>query len=713
MMSDLPDYVSYNLYDEFMGKFNYVQDLIKDEKFLKILNNIDSNAEDKGLSQIKLALSYLAEFYQIDQNIIRHRKKELLEQNILRTSKQLLYEMQGSDVGIHEFNVYESIMSYLEYLILTNKNSIKIVDYCKYLLTAVFSGPNALLNVLKHRNSNDLEEINKIDELKQITKLWVSDITKKSYLEGHTRDNLLLNYLNESQSKKIIIFTGFAETAEHIENLILKKFGVETVASFHLNKSRELSQEAANKFQNEENCRFIICDESGGEGRNFQIADEIIHYDLPLSPFQLEQRIGRLDRIGRKSGKDVLSVVLNSNNTIELDIFKLFNEGLNIFNESLCGMEIVFEDIQNIINNALIEDVKFGLSNALGDIKSMFSKMKEEVEKERYFDLAKQFDSNKMEIYNNLINYFTKDDGEVMIDTMLSWAKIAGFHGIRKDKNYDENLVFTIDTDTRKSFDIASAQNVLYFPPKMNDIIQRSKFKDLIYGTFSRDVALSHEYLAFFAPGNTMYDGIVDNAMRCYKGRCTAVKSLSSKYERKLFRLIYNVKFNAELLVKNNISLNLIDLIKQYILSSQVKMYYDIESHELIYDSELIDEVENAFNEHKFMNLGSRKSELYAKFLIKNQFVDWKVSVEDSYRKSKVKARELASAYIKKEYAINQLDNKFNSIFARKIYYNEENDYLEYTAEALKVLKQMLEEPVVELDSVAYIKFDIHLENQE
>ena len=56
----------------------------------------------------------------------------------------------------------------------------------------------------------------------------------------------------------------------------------------------------------------MICDESGGEGRNFQVADFIVSMDLPWSPALLEQRIGRLDRIGREPGKDVVSIVVHS-----------------------------------------------------------------------------------------------------------------------------------------------------------------------------------------------------------------------------------------------------------------------------------------------------------------------------------------------------------------------------------------------------------------
>ena len=58
------------------------------------------------------------------------------------------------------------------------------------------------------------------------------------------------------------------------------------------------------------------------------MADGILHLDLPWSPVDVEQRIGRLDRIGRNINKDVLSTVIMSEDTIEEDLFNLWNKGL-------------------------------------------------------------------------------------------------------------------------------------------------------------------------------------------------------------------------------------------------------------------------------------------------------------------------------------------------------------------------------------------------
>ena len=99
------------------------------------------------------------------------------------------------------------------------------------------------------------------------------------------------------------------------------------------------------RFQNEPGYRIMLSDESGGEGRNFQKADELICIDLPWSANTLEQRIGRLDRIGRDKTKDVVSVIVYANDSVEKDLADIWNKGLNIFNKSQSGLEIIMNDI--------------------------------------------------------------------------------------------------------------------------------------------------------------------------------------------------------------------------------------------------------------------------------------------------------------------------------------------------------------------------------
>src|SRR6185437_9592212 len=59
-----------------------------------------------------------------------------------------------------------------------------------------------------------------------------------------------------------------------------------------------------NRFKYRSECRVMIADNSAAEGRNFQMVDELIFLDLPLSPNALEQRIGRVDRFNLRAQKD-------------------------------------------------------------------------------------------------------------------------------------------------------------------------------------------------------------------------------------------------------------------------------------------------------------------------------------------------------------------------------------------------------------------------
>lgn len=111
------------------------------------------------------------------------------------------------------------------------------------------------------------------------------------------------------------------------------------------------------RFQSDDDCKILICDKTGGEGRNLQIADYVVHIDLPWNINSIEQRIGRLDRMGRDVEKPVTSVVIHSIDTYEDQLFKLWNEGLNVFSQSLSGLEIIMNDINNKITESIGSDL--------------------------------------------------------------------------------------------------------------------------------------------------------------------------------------------------------------------------------------------------------------------------------------------------------------------------------------------------------------------
>lgn len=101
------------------------------------------------------------------------------------------------------------------------------------------------------------------------------------------------------------------------------------------------------RFQSDAKCDVLICDKSGGEGRNLQISDYVIHIDLPWNINMIEQRIGRLDRMGRNVHVPVTFVVIHTTESCEDQLFNFWNQGLNVFGQSLSGLEIIMNDINS------------------------------------------------------------------------------------------------------------------------------------------------------------------------------------------------------------------------------------------------------------------------------------------------------------------------------------------------------------------------------
>ena len=107
---------------------------------------------------------------------------------------------------------------------------------------------------------------------------------------------------------KCLVFAGTYGAAAAVTDSLIAAFGAEAVAAFRHDLGDDSKEEEVSRFRRNPTCRVLVCDESGGEGRNFQFVDELIHFDLSWSVPAVEQRIGGLDRIGRD--QPVRSVVI-------------------------------------------------------------------------------------------------------------------------------------------------------------------------------------------------------------------------------------------------------------------------------------------------------------------------------------------------------------------------------------------------------------------
>ena len=144
----------------------------------------------------------------------------------------------------------------------------------------------------------------------------------------------LIETIRKLRPHKVLIITALAETAIALEKHLRLQTNIKS-AAFHEGLSIIERDRAAAYFADfEDGAECLICSEIGSEGRNFQFAHELVLFDLPLNPELLEQRIGRLDRIGQRH--DINIHVPFVKETAMEALFHWYHQGLNIF-ESSCS----------------------------------------------------------------------------------------------------------------------------------------------------------------------------------------------------------------------------------------------------------------------------------------------------------------------------------------------------------------------------------------
>ncbi|WP_379865848.1 RNA polymerase-associated protein RapA [Marinobacter sp. M5B] len=161
---------------------------------------------------------------------------------------------------------------------------------------------------------------------------WLADDPRVAWLE---------KTLTGLKPAKVVVICAHASTAMALEHYLQLRAGIRS-AAFHEHLSLiERDRAAAYFADTEQGAQALICSEIGSEGRNFQFAHHLILFDLPANPDLLEQRIGRLDRIGQTDTIDIHIPYLQG--TAQEVQYRWFEDGLNAFNES-CSVGVAVHD---------------------------------------------------------------------------------------------------------------------------------------------------------------------------------------------------------------------------------------------------------------------------------------------------------------------------------------------------------------------------------
>lgn len=154
----------------------------------------------------------------------------------------------------------------------------------------------------------------------------------------------LIQWLKQHRQEKVLIICSDPDTALDLETHLNLRGGVRSAVFYEGLTLIERDRAAAYFADLEDGAQVLVCSEIGSEGRNFQFSHHLIMFDLPLNPDLIEQRIGRLDRIGQTQTVQIhIPYLVNSNEEI---LLQWFHRGINCF-ERVCPIgHAIYEEFE-------------------------------------------------------------------------------------------------------------------------------------------------------------------------------------------------------------------------------------------------------------------------------------------------------------------------------------------------------------------------------
>lgn len=158
-------------------------------------------------------------------------------------------------------------------------------------------------------------------------------------------------YLKEHPGEKIVVFSYFKGTLRYLSERLGEE-GLETQL-LHGDIKDKTKQEVIDQFREDRKVRVLLASEVASEGVDLQFSKTLINYDLPWNPMKIEQRIGRIDRIGQQA-KKIFILNFGCKNTIDERIYDRLLERLDIFKRALGDMEAILGEKMQELTSALL-----------------------------------------------------------------------------------------------------------------------------------------------------------------------------------------------------------------------------------------------------------------------------------------------------------------------------------------------------------------------
>jgi ATP-dependent helicase HepA len=315
----------------------------------------------------------------------------------------------------------------------------------------------------------------------------------------------LLELLLSARQQKVLVICSEAATAIALEEALRTREGIRG-AVFHEGMSiLERDKASAYFAQQEGGAQVLLCSEIGSEGRNFQFASHLVLFDLPLNPDLLEQRIGRLDRIGQQNTVEIHVPYLEGTAQRALQLW--YHDGLDAFEQTCPTARPVFEAVRDELFELLAANSgeQGPLDALLVKTRELHEPLKARLEQGR--DRLLEIHSSGGAAAQQLVDKLAAEDDDT---GMISFAlKMFDEIGVNQDDRGENALVLTP----------GDHMLVSSFPGLPQDGMTI---------TFDRNTALSRDDMALLSWDHPMMRGGIDLILGSEIG-ATSVALLKNK----------------------------------------------------------------------------------------------------------------------------------------------------------------------------------------
>lgn len=419
----------------------------QDNYLLELADNLENSLQAKAGDTVEIVRAiriHISDTYRLHRRMLRNRRASvedvIFDRNItLRTE----YDLDERSPDIHElieewrdvapddkqyhhifllfFRASGTWLGILKQVIQARLSTISTAELIQEFSadsvrilteTPKFAGEAEILQSLLQIIEQPSEDGDRLELLKTVILYQLCEPLKLQSLKSN-----LPKLLAEVQKRlkrpipgdslpKIVIFTSFVQTCAEIVRYLSDRFGEGTIVSHQVGQTPSQVEENLNRFKKDPKCFILVCDSSGEEGRNLQFTNYMICFDLPWSPNRLEQRIGRIDRIGRLLKVEfTVFAGVDLPDSLHDAWYRLLKEGFNIFRQSIASLQFYVDEKLPVLAEILFKSGANGLLESIEVIQKEIEQEQVKISEQNALDEIDTLDENATQYFQALDDY--------------------------------------------------------------------------------------------------------------------------------------------------------------------------------------------------------------------------------------------------------------------------------------------------------------------